>query len=140
MIISMTSKEVMASKRHRDFPILDKNGKYKGMISRRNLLGARGKNVILVDHNERSQAVDGMENANILEIIDHHRLGTVETMGPVFFRNQPLGCTATIIYQMYKEAGVTIENKIAGLLCSAIISDTLFSAHRPARRWTKMRR
>ena len=65
------------------------------------------------------------ENANILEIIDHHRLGTVETMGPVFFRNQPLGCTATIIYQMYKEAGVTIENKIAGLLCSAIISDTL---------------
>ena len=118
-------KEVMASKRHRDFPILDKNGKYKGMISRRNLLGARGKNVILVDHNERSQAVDGMENANILEIIDHHRLGTVETMGPVFFRNQPLGCTATIIYQMNKEAGVTIENKIAGLLCSAIISDTL---------------
>ena len=118
-------KEVMASKRHRDFPILDKNGKYKGMISRRNLLGARGKNVILVDHNERSQAVDCMENANILEIIDHHRLGTVETMGPVFFRNQPLGCTATIIYQMYKEAGVTIENKIAGLLCSAIISDTL---------------
>ena len=118
-------KEVMASKRHRDFPILDKNGKYKGMISRRKLLGARGKNVILVDHNERSQAVDGMENANILEIIDHHRLGTVETMGPVFFRNQPLGCTATIIYQMYKEAGVTIENKIAGLLCSAIISDTL---------------
>lgn len=118
-------KEVMASKRHRDFPILDKNGKYKGMISRRNLLGAKGKNVILVDHNERSQAVDGMENANILEIIDHHRLGTVETMGPVFFRNQPLGCTATIIYQMYKEAGVTIENKIAGLLCSAIISDTL---------------
>ena len=118
-------KEVMASKRHRDFPILDKNGKYKGMISRRNLLGARGKNVILVDHNERSQAVDGMENANILEIIDHHRLGTVETMGPVFFRNRPLGCTATIIYQMYKEAGVTIENKIAGLLCSAIISDTL---------------
>lgn len=118
-------KEVMASKRHRDFPILDKNGKYKGMISRRNLLGARGKNVILVDHNERSQAVDGMENANILEIIDHHRLGTVETMGPVFFRNQPLGCTATIIYQMYNEAGVSIDKKIAGLLCSAILSDTL---------------
>ena len=118
-------KEVMASKRHRDFPILDKNGKYKGMISRRNLLGARGKNVILMDHNEKSQAVDGMENANILEIIDHHRLGTVETMGPVFFRNQPLGCTATIIYQMYKENDVQIEKKIAGLLCSAIISDTL---------------
>lgn len=118
-------KEVMASKRHRDFPILDKNGKYKGMISRRNLLGARGKSVILVDHNERSQSVDGMENANILEIIDHHRLGTVETMAPVFFRNQPLGCTATIIYQMYNESGIVIEKQIAGLLCSAIISDTL---------------
>lgn len=118
-------KDVMASKRHRDFPILDKEGKYKGMISRRNLLGARGKNVILVDHNERSQAVDGMENANILEIIDHHRLGTVETMAPVFFRNQPLGCTGTIVYQMYRESGVEIEKKFAGLLCSAIISDTL---------------
>ena len=86
-------KDVMASKRFRHFPVLDKEGKYKGLISRRNLLGARGKNVILVDHNERGQAVDGIENANILELIDHHRLGTVETVGPVFFRNQPLGCT-----------------------------------------------
>ena len=118
-------KEIMASKRHRHFPILDKNGKYRGMISRRNLLGARGKNVILVDHNEKNLAVDGIENANILEIIDHHRLGTVETMGPVFFRNQPLGCTATIVYQMYKENDVEIDKKTAGLLCSAIISDTL---------------
>ena len=118
-------KEIMANKRHRHFPILDKNGKYRGMISRRNLLGARGKNVILVDHNEKNQAVHGIENANILEIIDHHRLGTVETMGPVFFRNQPLGCTATIIYQMYKENDVEIDKKTAGLLCSAILSDTL---------------
>ena len=118
-------KDVMASKRHRDFPILDKNGRYRGMISRRNLLGAKGKRIILVDHNEKSQAVEGMESAEILEIIDHHRLGTVETIAPVFFRNQPLGCTATIIYQMYREAGVEIEQKIAGLLCSAIISDTL---------------
>lgn len=118
-------KEVMANKRHRDFPILDKDGKYKGMISRRNLLGARGKSLILVDHNEKNQAVEGVENARILEIIDHHRLGTIETMSPVFFRNQPLGCTATIVYQMYQESGVTVEPKIAGLLCSAIISDTL---------------
>lgn len=118
-------KEVMASKRHRDFPVLDKDGKYKGMISRRNLLGAKGKQIILVDHNEKSQAVEGMEGAEILEIIDHHRLGTVETISPVFFRNQPLGCTATIIYQMYHEAGIKIEKTIAGLLCSAIISDTL---------------
>lgn len=118
-------KDVMASKRHRDFPILDKDGKYKGMISRRNLLGNKGKSLILVDHNERTQAVDGIENARILEIIDHHRLGPIETIAPVYFRNQPLGCTATIIYQMYREAGVPVEKKIAGLLCSAIISDTL---------------
>lgn len=118
-------KDVMASKRHRDFPVLDKNGKYKGMISRRNLLGAKGKRLILVDHNERSQAVEGMVSAEVLEIIDHHRLGTVETIAPVFFRNQPVGCTATIIYQMYQETHTEIEPKIAGLLCSAIISDTL---------------
>ena len=118
-------KEVMASKRHRDFPILDKDGKYRGMISRRNLLGARGKQIVLVDHNEKNQAVDGIENAEILEIIDHHKLGTVETIAPVFFRNQPLGCTATIVYQMYNESNVQMGKEIAGLLCSAIISDTL---------------
>lgn len=118
-------KDVMASKRYRDFPILFKDGTYRGMISRRNLLGAKGKQVILVDHNEKNQAVEGMGEADILEIIDHHRLGTVETISPVFFRNQPLGCTATIVYQMYMENGVEIEKEIAGLLCSAIISDTL---------------
>ncbi len=118
-------RDVMANKRHRDFPILDKDGRYLGMISRRNLLGAQGKRVVLVDHNEKNQAVAGIENAEIMEIIDHHRLGTIQTMSPVFFRNQPLGCTATIIYQMYQEAGVKVEPKIAGLLCSAIVSDTL---------------
>ena len=118
-------RDVMANKRHRDFPILDKNGKYLGMISRRNLLGARGKQVILVDHNEKSQAVAGVEEAEIMEIIDHHRLGTVQTMAPVFFRNQPLGCTATIVYQMYQENGIKVDREIAGLLCSAIVSDTL---------------
>lgn len=118
-------KEVMASKRHRDFPVLDEEGLYRGMISRRNLLGMRRKQVILVDHNERTQAVDGIEKADILEIIDHHRLGALETMNPVFFRNQPLGCTATIVYQMYQEKGVEIDARTAGLLCCAIISDTL---------------
>ena len=118
-------RDVMANKRHRDFPILDKDGRYLGMISRRNLLGAKGKRVVLVDHNEKNQAVAGIENAEIMEIIDHHRLGTIQTMSPVFFRNQPLGCTATIIYQMYQEAGVKVEPKIAGLLCRAIVSDTL---------------
>ncbi len=118
-------KEVMSKERHRDFPILDPDGRYVGMISRRNLLNMKKKQVILVDHNERSQAVDGIGGAEILEIIDHHRLGSLETISPVFFRNQPLGCTSTIIYQMYQEKGIAITEKIAGLLCSAIISDTL---------------
>ena len=118
-------KDIMTKHRHRDFPVVDKEGKLLGMISRRKLLGARKKRMILVDHNEQSQAVDGIEDAEILEIIDHHRLGSLETISPVFFRNQPLGCTATIIYQMYRENGVEIEPSIAGLLCSAILSDTL---------------
>lgn len=118
-------KEVMASKKHRYFPILDQDGKYLGLISRRNFLGMSGKKVILVDHNEKSQAVDGVESADILEIIDHHRLGNLETINPVVFRNQPVGSTATIVYQLYKEKGKEVEPDIAGLLCSAIISDTL---------------
>lgn len=117
--------QIMVEVRHRYFPVVDEKSNYLGMLSRRNLLGARRKQLILVDHNERSQAVNGLEDANILEIIDHHRLGTIETMAPVFFRNQPLGCTATIVYQMYCENGIKISKKIAGLLCSAIISDTL---------------
>ncbi|MBO5278693.1 MAG: putative manganese-dependent inorganic diphosphatase [Lachnospiraceae bacterium] len=120
-----TIREVMAKKRHRDFPILNKKGEYIGMISRRNLLNMARKRIIMVDHNERSQAVDGIENAEILEIIDHHRLGSLETISPVFFRNQPLGCTATIIYEMYQEAGVPVDRTTASLLCAAILSDTL---------------
>lgn len=115
----------MASVRFRYFPILDDEGKYVGVVSRRNMMNLRKKQIILVDHNEKSQAVAGIESAEIMEIIDHHRLGTVQTMALVFFRNQPLGCTATIIYQMYLENKVEIEPKIAGLLCSAIVSDTL---------------
>lgn len=118
-------KDIMGQKRYRDFPILDKDENYIGMISRRNLLNLKRKQLILVDHNEESQAVDGIEHAEILEIIDHHRLGALETMAPVFFRNQPLGCTGTIMYQIYGERGVEIPRQIAGLLCAAIISDTL---------------
>lgn len=118
-------KEIMSKVRHRDFPVLDEEGDYAGMISRRNLLNMQKKQVILVDHNEKSQAVDGIDGAEILEIIDHHRLGSLETISPVLFRNQPLGCTSTIIYQMYQEKDVEIPEKIAGLLVSAIISDTL---------------
>lgn len=119
------ARDIMAKKRHRNFPVLDEQGKYVGMIGRRNLLDMKPRQVIMVDHNEKSQAVDGIGSAEILEIIDHHRLGSIETMNPVYFRNQPLGCTATIIYQMYQENGVEIEPKIASLMCSAILSDTL---------------
>lgn len=118
-------RDTMAKLRHRDFPIMDEQGNYMGMVSRRNLLGLKKKKVILVDHNEKNQAVNGIEDADLLEIIDHHRLGTIETVGPVFFRNQPLGCTATIIYQMFMENNITPDRATAGLLCSAIISDTL---------------
>lgn len=118
-------REIMSKEKHRDFPVLDEDGKYVGMISRRNLLNMKKKQLILVDHNERTQAVDGIAGADIMEIIDHHRIGSLETISPVFFRNQPLGCTATIIYQMYREQGVEITKEIAGLLCSAILSDTL---------------
>ena len=119
-------QEVMAKKRFRDFPIVDGKGRFVGLISRRRLLNVKKKEVVLVDHNERSQAVDGIEEADVLEIIDHHRLGqSIETMGPVFFRNQPVGCTATIVYQIYQEECVLVEKTHAALLCAAIISDTL---------------
>ena len=118
-------KETMIEKKFRDFPIVDRHGYFKGFISRRRLMTLSKKQVILVDHNEKAQAVDGLEEAEIVEIIDHHRLGNIETMGPIFFRNQPVGCTATIITQMYEEEGVEITPTIAGLLCSAIVSDTL---------------
>lgn len=118
-------QEIMSKMRYRDFPVLDTKGRYNGMISRRNLLGVRRRALILVDHNEVSQAVDNVQEAEILEIIDHHRLGSLETMAPVYFRNQPVGCTATIIYQIFREQQVEIPPEIAGLLCSAILSDTL---------------
>ena len=116
---------VMAKVRHRYFPILDEDGKYCGMVSRRNIIALRKRRIILVDHNEATQAVEGFDQAEILEIIDHHRIGSLETSGPVYFRNQPVGCTATIVTQMYDENGVEIRPQIAGLLLAAILSDTL---------------
>ena len=116
---------VMAKVRHRYFPILDEDGKYCGMVSRRNIINLRKRRIILVDHNEATQAVEGFDQAEILEIIDHHRIGSLETSGPVYFRNQPVGCTATIVTQMYDENGMEIPPQIAGLLLAAILSDTL---------------
>ena len=116
---------VMAKVLHRYFPILDEDGKYCGMVSRRNIINLQKRRIILVDHNEATQAVEGFDQAEILEIIDHHRIGSLETSGPVYFRNQPVGCTATIITQMYDENGMEIPPQIAGLLLAAILSDTL---------------
>ena len=115
----------MIKHRHRAFPVINKKGKCIGTISRRNFLDMHRKNVALVDHNEKDQAVDNIDKAEIVEIIDHHKLGSLETMVPISFRNQPVGCTATILYEMYGEQKLEISPSIAGLLCAAIISDTL---------------
>ncbi len=118
-------KNTVSKKRIRYFPILDNEERYVGIISQRNLLNIERQKVILVDHNEKGQAVDGIRSAEVTEVIDHHRIDSVETMSPIYFRNQPLGCTATIISMMYRENNISISPTIAGLLCSAIISDTL---------------
>lgn len=118
-------KATVSKLRIRYFPVLDGDDHYVGMISQRNLLDVDRRRVILVDHNEKGQAVDGIRSAEVIEVIDHHRIDSVETNSPIYFRNQPLGCTATIITLMYRENKIEIEPTIAGLLCSAILSDTL---------------
>lgn len=119
------ARKMMAHSRHRFFPVIDENSHYVGLVSSPNLLAAKKKHVILVDHNERSQSVEGLEQAEIMEIIDHHRIGSIETAGPAYFRNMPVGCTCTIVHMMYRENGVEIPADIAGLMLSAILSDTL---------------
>ena len=118
-------RKAVAKVKVRYFPVVDREGSYLGMVSQRNLLSVGRQKVILVDHNEKGQAADGIRAAEVTEIIDHHRIDSVETMNPIFFRNQPLGCTCTIVAQMYREQDVEITPPIAGLLCSAILSDTL---------------
>ena len=117
--------KVMATVRHHYFPVVDGDDRYLGMLSRRNVMNLHKKQLILVDHNEKSQAAEGLADAEVLEIIDHHRISALETDGPVYFRNVPVGCTCTIIYQMYLENGVEIDPSTAGLMLSAILSDTL---------------
>lgn len=119
------ARKAMANSRHRFFPIINENGTFAGLISGPSLLKVRKKHVILVDHNERTQAVDGLEQAEIMEIVDHHRIGSIETTNPIIFRNVPVGCTCTIIFGLYHEYGVKIPKNIAGLMLSAILSDTL---------------
>lgn len=117
---------VMAETRFRSYPIVTAEKRVKGTLSRYHLISSQKKKVILVDHNERSQSVDGLENAEILEIIDHHRVADVATGSPIYFRNEPVGSTSTIIANIFFENGIRPSRKIAGLLCAAIISDTLF--------------
>lgn len=118
-------RERMLKTRYRSYPVVDVNGRVKGFISRYHLISSRRKKVILVDHNERSQTVNGIEQAEILEIIDHHRLGDITTGNPIYFKNEPVGSTSTIIATLYQDAGLRPIRSIAGILCAAILSDTL---------------
>lgn len=118
-------KQTMLNTPYRHFPIMDQDGLVKGLISKRHLLDIQKKKVILVDHNERAQSADGIEQAEILEIIDHHRIANIDTGNPVFLRAEPVGCTNTIIGKMYEEKNIMPPREIAGLMLSAILSDTL---------------
>lgn len=118
-------KMIMKNNRYRTYPVLDHHERVVGSLSRYHLIGEEKKNLILVDHNEKSQTIHNVESAKILEIIDHHRVQSVTTSSPIYFRNMPLGSTATIVSQMFFEQGISPSKQIAGLLCAAIISDTL---------------
>ncbi len=119
------AQKTMARTGHRFFPVTDEEGHYFALVASGDMVNPQKKNVILVDHAEVSQMVDGMDEAEILEVIDHHRVGTLETPGPIFYRLQPVGCTCTIIYEMFQENNIEIPANVAGLMMSAILSDTL---------------
>ena len=115
----------MTKKRFRYFPVLNADSEFVGFISRRRILEFNKKQVILVDHNEVSQAVEGLEECEIMEIIDHHRLADIQTGSPIYFRNEPVGSTATIIASMYQERGLLPSDRLAGLMAAAIVADTV---------------
>lgn len=118
-------KGIMSETRFRSYPVLDQNGRVVGTVSRYHLISNHKKKVIQVDHNERGQSVDGLEDAEVLEIIDHHRVADIQTNNPIYFRNEPVGSTSTIVAKCFFENGIRPSRKAAGLLCGAIISDTL---------------
>lgn len=118
-------KNTMLNTNFRAYPVVNNDKKFLGLVSRKHLLNPTKKNVVLVDHNEYAQSADGIEQANIVEIVDHHKIGGIATDVPMSFRVMPVGCTCTIVYQMYKENNVEVPKHIAGLLLSAILSDTL---------------
>lgn len=121
-----TLKEAIRHNPHSNYPVVNERFEYRGFINRKHILNPGKKNVILVDHNEYGQSAEGLKDANIIEIIDHHKLGDIHTKNPILFRNMPVGSTCTLIYSMYKESGLQMPNTIAGLLMAGIISDTLF--------------
>ncbi len=118
-------REVVLQSRYRSYPILDENEKVVGTLSRFHLLRPRRKRVVLVDHNEAAQSVPGLEQTDIIEIIDHHRLADIQTGAPIYFRNEPVGSTATIVASMYQERGIVPSRNMAGLIAAAIVSDTV---------------
>ena len=118
-------KEVVLKHRHPSYPILDENEKVVGILTRYHLLRPRRKRVVLVDHNEASQSVPGLDQAEILEIIDHHRLADIQTNNPIYVRNEPVGSTNTIIAGMFQDRGLMPSEKMAGMMAAAIISDTV---------------
>ena len=118
-------KDVMAETRYNSYPVTDDEGKVIGTVSRYHLISTHKKKVIQVDHNERGQSVDGLDEAEVLEIIDHHRVADIQTSNPIYFRNEPIGSTSSIVAKCYFEKGITPSREAAGLLCGAIISDTL---------------
>lgn len=118
-------REEVLQNRFRCYPILDENERVVGTLSRYHLIRPRRKQVVLVDHNEFAQSVPGLEQAEILEIIDHHRLADIQTGNPIYFRNEPVGSTTTIVAGMYQEKGLLPSEKLAGLMAAAIVSDTV---------------
>ncbi|QGT98987.1 Manganese-dependent inorganic pyrophosphatase [Candidatus Syntrophocurvum alkaliphilum] len=119
------AKKQMLSTRFRNYPVVNEDNRFMGMISRYDLLKMNRKKVILVDHNEKKQAVDGIEEAEIIEIIDHHRVGDLQTMSPILFKNEPVGSCCTLIAEMFLKEDIYINSSIAGLMLSGIISDTM---------------
>jgi len=118
-------KDKMLQTRYRSYPVVDNSNRVKGFVARYHLISQRRKKVVLLDHNEKAQTVEGIEQAEILEVVDHHRIGDIQTGNPIYFKNEPVGSTSTIVANLYFENGVKPPRQIAGILCAAIISDTM---------------
>ena len=118
-------REKVLQSRRKSYPILDENDKVVGCLSRYHLLRPKRKRVVLVDHNEAAQSVPGLDQAEILAIIDHHRLADIQTANPIYMRNEPVGSTATIVASMYQEHGLMPSESLAGLIAAAIVADTV---------------